>query len=72
MKGDNDMFTLNDLLDQVNCQGKSRVMMIEDGSGDIKEVFKGEELGNLPYWIGSKELAYIYSDGDTTVYEVNE
>lgn len=66
------MFTLNDLLDQVNCQGKSRVMMIEEGTGEFKKVFKGDNLYNLPYWIGSKELEYIYSDGDTTVYEVNE
>ena len=30
------MFTLNDLLDQVECLGEVRVLMIEKGSGGSK------------------------------------
>lgn len=71
------MFTLNDLLDSgVECQGNVKVLMILEGNGDVKEVFSGDDLRQIPYNIGCKELAYIYSkcDGNDayTYYEVNE
>ena len=67
------MFTLNDLLDQVECQGKSKVLMIRDGTGTVEEVFSGTYLTQVPYCIASKELAYIYNGGDGyTYYEVRE
>lgn len=74
------MFTLNDLLDQVECQGDVVVRMSK-GDGDIVEVFRGSDLRQIPCYIGCKELAYIYTDYDGsydgieeiyTVYEVNE
>lgn len=67
------MFTLNDLYNQVDCQGKVRVMMIEERSGDLKLVYKDDNgLGKCPFEFGEKELVYIWSDRDTTVFEVNE
>lgn len=74
------MFTLNDLLDQVECQGKVVVCMNKE-NGNIVEVFRGSDLRQVPYYIGCKELAYIHTDYDEsydgikeiyTVYEVNE
>lgn len=62
------MFTINDLLDQVDCQGSCRVSLIEE-NGDLKDVYAGE-LGGIPYKYGSKELCYIWSDSGTTVYEI--
>ena len=71
------MFTLNDLLDYgVECQGNVKVLMIMEGDGEVKEVFSGNDLRQIPYGIGCKELAYIYSKCDEddvyTYYEVNE
>lgn len=74
------MFTLNDLLDQVECQGEV-VVRINKENGDTAEMFRGNDLKQVPYPIGCKELAYIYTDYDAsydgigeiyTVYEVNE
>ena len=65
------MFTLNDLLDQVECQGEVRVILIEEGNEDIREVFHGNDLRKVPYKIARKELAYIYSKDNCTFYEVN-
>ena len=62
------MFTLNDLLDQVECQGEVRVLLIEEGNEDIH----GNDLRQIPYEIAFKELAYIYSKDNCTFYEVNE
>ncbi len=64
------MFTLNDLLDQVECLGEVRVLMIEKGTGEIKEVFHGNDLREIPYKIGCKKLIYIYSKGSCTFYEI--
>lgn len=33
------MFTLNDLLDQVDCQGEVKVLVIEEETGSAREVF---------------------------------
>lgn len=71
------MFTLNDLLDYgVECQGNVKVLMIMGGDGEVKEVFNGNDLRQIPYGIGCKELAYIYSECDgsesCTCYEVNQ
>ena len=71
MKGEIDMFTLNDLLNQVECQGKVRIMVIED-NGDLRQVYKGDNINNCLIEYKEKELAYIWSDRDVTVYEVNE
>lgn len=65
------MFTLNDLLDQVDCQGEVKVNLIDE-CGDTKEVFTGFDLRQVPYIYGAKGLAYIYSEDDVTVYEVYE
>ena len=65
------MFTLNDLLDQVECQGEVRVLLIEEGNEDIREVFHGNDLRKVPYKIARKELAYIYSKDNCTFHEVN-
>lgn len=66
------MFTLNDLYNQVDCQGKVKVMLIEEGTGDLREVYRGDGLSKCPLEYGEKELAYIWSDNGTTIYEVNE
>lgn len=71
------MFTLNDLLDQVECQGDF-VIRMNRKNGDIIAVYYGNDLRRIPYTIGCKELVYIYSDYSMlhgrvyTVYEVNE
>lgn len=71
------MFTLNDLLDQVECQGDVVVRMNRK-NGDNIEAYHGNNLRQVPCTIGCKELTYIYSDYDMfnervyTVYEVNE
>lgn len=65
------MFSLNDLLDQVECQGTSRVFVIdEDEEFVLHQVFKGDDLRQVPYEIGCKELCYIYAAGDEIYYEV--
>mgnify|MGYP004594131279 FL=1 len=66
------MFTLNDLLDQVECQGEVKVLLIEECNEDIREVFHGNDLRQVPYKIACKELVYIYSKDNCTFYEVNE
>lgn len=71
------MFTLNDLLDQVDCQGEVKVLVIDESTGETTEVFHGNDLKQVPYEIGCRELAYIYSGiGDNedfcTYYEVIE
>lgn len=67
------MFTLNDLLDQVECQGKSKVLVIKEGDGEVEEVFSGDYLTDVPYKYGSMELAYIYNnENGYTCYEVRE
>ena len=71
------MFTLNDLLDQVDCQGEVKVLAIGEETGSVGEIFHGSDLSQVPYSIGCKELVYIYSgigdDSDfCTYYEVNE
>lgn len=64
------MFTINDLLDQVNCQGKVRVIMNDEYDSIL--VFEGNNLNSIPYKYGAKELEYIYSEDDVTIYEVHE
>lgn len=53
------------------CQGEVRVLLIEEGNEDIREVFHGNDLRKVPYKIACKELAYIYSKDNCTFYEVN-
>ena len=47
-----------------------------EGDGEVKEVFSGNDLRKIPYTIGCKDLAYIYSECDGsesyTCYEVNQ
>ena len=52
------------------CQGEVRVLLIEEGNEDIREVFHGNDLRKVPYKIACKELAYIYSKDNCTFYEV--
>lgn len=64
------MFTLNDLLDQVECQGHSVVRLNRD-DGSYKNVYEGD-LRSVPYKYGCKELVYIYTEDDNVYYEVRE
>ena len=65
------MFTLRDLLDQVEVQGYVVVKNIKE-NGDVETVFGGGIESCYPKYL-DREVAYIYSDngGDLTI-EVKE
>lgn len=56
------MFTLRDLLDQVDVQGYVVVKNIKE-NGDVENVFGGGIESLYPKYL-DREVAYIYSDDD--------
>ena len=52
---------LDNLLDQVQCQGDVKVIVIDKWSEEVIANFYGEDIRQIPYSIGSKQLRNIYS-----------
>ena len=66
------MFTIQDLMDQVECQGPVKGVRYNEVK-DKKSILYTEEcdgLNNCPNNIRNMELNYIYEMDGFTVYEV--